>query len=198
MSRVTRVSTAEFDRLVAEGSIREGSRAYLWDGEVIAPMPENPPHANAAENLRDLVAGQLPRELWTVNQARPVELSDGYKPQPDLSVLHGPRAVYRSRTPRAVDVVLLAEVADTTYADDAGEFLRKYAQEGIVQYWIVNIPGRRVEIYRDPDRAGATYLTCRNYELGAAVPLVLSIGGQTWTYAGLAVAEILRDSLEEV
>ena len=51
MSRLTRLSTAEFDRLVAEGSIC-GGRAYLWDGEMIEPMPENRSHANAVENLR--------------------------------------------------------------------------------------------------------------------------------------------------
>jgi len=197
MSRLTRLSTAEFDRLVAEGSIREGSRAYLWDGEIIEPMPEDPPHINAVENLRDLLFAQLPRPLWTINQGHPVELSDGYKPQPDLTVLRGPRAAYRSQTPRAADVALLVEVSATSYLDDSGEFLRRYAQEGIVQYWIVNIPARRVEIYRAPDPAGASYLACQYYALDAEVPLVLSIDNDTWVYAGLAVADILRDSLDE-
>lgn len=196
MSRLTRLTTADFDRLVAEGAIREGSRAYLWDGEIIDPMPEYPPHvnANAVENLRDLMATRLPRADWTINQAHPVELSDGFKPQPDLSVLRGPRPGYRTRTPRPTDVALLVEVSATTYPEDSGAVLRRYAQEGIVQYWIVNLRGRRVEVYRDPDPAAEAYRDCRVFSMGAEVPLILTGDGEPRAYAGIDVAAILCDS----
>ena len=39
-----RWTTAEFDHLIRSGVLREGSRAFLWDGEIIEPMSENPPH----------------------------------------------------------------------------------------------------------------------------------------------------------
>jgi Uma2 family endonuclease len=196
MSRLTGLSTTEFDRLVAAGEIREGSRSYLWAGEVCTLMPENQPHVNAVENLRDLLVARLDRTLWTVNQGHPVELSDGYKPQPDLTVLRGARARYRRRTPEAADVALLVEVADSTYPEDAGEFLQRYAIEGIAQYWIVNIPGRRVELYQSPDCTAGEYGPPSYADLDSWVPLVLTIqDNEPAVFPEIAVADILRDSL---
>ena len=48
---VKRWTTAEFDEMVRAGVIREGGPEFLWDGEVIAPMPENRPHINALNRL---------------------------------------------------------------------------------------------------------------------------------------------------
>lgn len=189
-----RLTNEAFDRLVAEGVLREGSRTYLWDGEIIEPIPEEMPHANAIHHLWRLLDRRLPEDDWMLTQGRPIVLAEGFQPQPDLSVHRGPRSNYRRHKPTPVDVALLVEVSDTTYPNDAGPVLHKFAQEGIPQYWIVNIRARSVEVYKEPDRARGTYLSRATYGMGETVPLVL---GEAAEFAGVPVEEILRDSLEE-
>jgi Uma2 family endonuclease len=46
--------------------------------------------------------------------------------------------------------VLLIEVADRSLAYDRGEKAELYAEAGIADYWIVNVPGRTVEVLRGP------------------------------------------------
>jgi Uma2 family endonuclease len=187
-----RWTIAEFDRLVTTGFLREGDRTFLWDGEIIEPMPENPPHVNATMSLLELLVARFPAAEWTVNLGKPVVLAEGYKPQPDATVLRGPRSTYRGRTPVAADIVLLAEVADSTYPENARTFLRAYAEAGIPRYWIVNISDRRIEVYTDPGRLadGSTgYNTRRDYGLDQSVPLE-EVPGE------VAVADVLRDSIE--
>ncbi len=165
-----RLTTDEFHRLVESGALREGSRAFLWDGEMIEPMAEGPQHINVSENLREILSDLLPRQAWTVYQDRPLKLRDGFQPQPDLMVLRGPRSGYRDRLPIPADVAILVEVSGSTYAFDSGEYLQGYARVGIAAYWIVNIAGRRIEAYSDPDAEGA-YRTRQDYEPGTLVPL---------------------------
>jgi Uma2 family endonuclease len=189
-------STAEFDELVRKGFLREGSHAFLWGGEIITPMPENQPHVNATMVLFGLLSARLPAAEWTVNLDKPIEIRDGYKPQPDLLVLTGPRSRYRVATPRAADAALVVEVSDTSYHDDAGEFLREYEAARIPVYWIVNIPARRVEVYRlqGPDRVA--YAPPELFSLDARVPLSLDRDGAVTEFDPIPVAEVLADSLE--
>jgi Uma2 family endonuclease len=194
-----RWTIAEFDDLVRKGFLREGSRTFLWDGEIIEPMPENPPHVNAAMNLVRIFIGKVPEESWTVNQGNPIELREEYKPQPDLAVLKGPRARYRKAAPVASDVALLVEVADSSYPNNAGVFMRAYAAARISQYWIVNIRERRVEVYSAPgdtSDGAPCYAQRADYGLKDAVPLVVSQDGLESRLGEVPVIDILRDSLE--
>ncbi len=187
-----RWTTAEFDRLVAEGFIREGSRVFLWDGEIIQPMPEDAIHSDACENLVDLLKARLAVDAWAVNSGRPIALSDGFLPQPDVTVLRGPRSDRRGRRVVAADVNLVVEVANSSYATDAGPYLRLYALEGIPIYWIVNTKARRVEVYSRPDRRAGRYDLQSSFGLGQAVPLTL----EDIAFEPVPVESLLRDSIE--
>ena len=194
-----RLTTAEFDAMLADGYLREGSKTYLWNGEIIEPMAEDQPHANAQDNLRDLLKDRLPSAEWTISPAHPLALKDGYKPQPDLMVLVGPRSDYRRRVPVPADIVLVIEVADSSYPTDAGDKLRQYAAAGVPRYWIVHLQARWIEAYSDPVVTSGTgrYADQKDYPLGGAVPLILSRGGEMHEFGLVAVLDILRDSLED-
>ena len=56
------------------------------------------------------------------------------------------------RHPLPEDVLLLIEVADSTIADDLGTKQELYAEDGIVEYWVVNIPAKAVHVYRQPGK----------------------------------------------
>ena len=195
--RTRRWTTAEFDSMIASGYLREGSKTFLWDGEIIEPMPENQPHVNAQDNLYRLFVGHLPEADWTISPAHPLVLKEGYKPQPDLMVLVGPRSNYRRHVPIAADAALVVEIADSTYSEDAGDKLPEYAAAGIPRYWIVHIRARRIEVYSGPNVASGVgrYEDRRDYVIGEAIPLILSRDARE--FGLIPVLDILRDSLED-
>jgi Uma2 family endonuclease len=48
-------------------------------------------------------------------------------------------------------VLLVIEAADSSVSHDRNRKRKLYAQAGIPEYWIVNIPKRQIEVYRDPN-----------------------------------------------
>jgi Uma2 family endonuclease len=189
----------EFDLLIESGIIREGSSTYLWDGRIIEPMVEDNPHFNAVDSLRDILKDRLPAAEWSIRQNGAIDLAKGYRPQPDLTVIRGPRSGFKARgkRPKPADVGLLVEVSDSTYYYDSGEFLRKYAEAGIACYWIVHIPARRIEVYSDPDADARTYRDRKEYGLDASVPLRWTIDGAEADFGEVPVRDVLRDSLDD-
>ncbi len=183
--------------MVAGGLIREGGRTYLWDGEIIEPMPENPPHINAVGNLYRILLGRLPTADWTIYQGHPIALAEGFLPQPDITALRGPRSAYRRRRPTPADVALLVEVSDSTYSDDAGPCLRAYAAAGIAPYWIVNVRARRIEVYNNPIDEPLSYADRRDHGPGGLIALSFAPGGIAAAFDPIAVDDVLRDSLDD-
>jgi Uma2 family endonuclease len=48
------------------------------------------------------------------------------------------------------DVLLLVEVSDSSLAFDLGAKRTLYARHGVTEYWVADIPGKRVHVYREP------------------------------------------------
>jgi Uma2 family endonuclease len=67
----------------------------------------------------------------------------------------GPEAEYQHRHPGPRDLLFLIKVSDSTLDDDTTTKLRLYAAEKVIQYWVVNLVDRRVEVYTHP-RCGKT------------------------------------------
>ena len=68
------------------------------------------------------------------------------------------------RTPQPEDILLVAEVADTSLSYDRQTKGPLYARAGIPEYWIVDIKGECIEVYRDPSLNG--YRTMHIYVRG--------------------------------
>jgi Uma2 family endonuclease len=68
-------------------------------------------------------------------------------PVPDLAVVPGRPRDYTAH-PTTADLVI--EVADSSLAFDTNEKRLLYAKAGIREYWVVDVNGRRLHVYRDP------------------------------------------------
>jgi Uma2 family endonuclease len=71
---------------------------------------------------------------------------------------------------RPDDVALLVEVADASLRYDRGVKALLYAEAGIRDYWIVELAGDAVEVYREPG-PGGFQRTDRVGRDGTLVPL---------------------------
>jgi len=166
-----RWTTEEFYRLMDDGYVREGSSTYLWDGEIIDPMPEKPPHIAVEEFFVDFLVGVYPKDAWTIRADKPLRLREGYEPQPDVMVLRGHRSTFLPRHPTPADVELLLEIAGTTYAFDSGDKLAEYARAAIPAYWIVHLASRTIWVCANPDVERGSFRDCTPFRPGAAIPL---------------------------
>ena len=70
-------------------------------------------------------------------------------------------------TTRELGEMLIVEVADTSLAHDRYTKAPLYGRAGIPEYWIVDLNGERIEVYREPSPAG--YRTLRYFPRGESL-----------------------------
>ena len=139
---------AEFHRLGDLGAF-EGKRAMLINGVLLEEGPMNPPHAITLELVEEAIRTAF-GSGWRFRSQLPLVLGQDLDPEPDFAVIAGaPRG--SSGHPTTADLVI--EVADSSLAFDTNEKRLLYAKAGIREYWVVDVNGRRLHVYRDP-RAG--------------------------------------------
>lgn len=139
----------EFERLGEAGILRQDARLELIEGEIIEMSPIGSLHA-ACVNFLSRLFNRLFEDSYIVATQNPIRLDDFSEPQPDISLLRWRDDYYRGAHPAPADVLLVMEVADTTVVADRKVKIPLYAQAGIAEAWLVNIPEEVLEIYSDP------------------------------------------------
>jgi Uma2 family endonuclease len=164
------MTVEEYEALTASGAFKGRNRFHLINGYLVEKMVQDPPHTMADI----LCGGQLDRVIppgWHVRPAKPIRLPvQGSKPEPDRCVVRGDARDYR-QDPGPADIALVAEIADSSLADDRDYAARLYGPSGIPVCWIVNLIDRQVEVYTGPNPAG--YASRVDYKPGQAVPVVI-------------------------
>ncbi len=176
-----RFTRDEYDRMVDLGLLVD-KRVELLDGEIIAMPPQNPPHAGTTSGLAVGVIRLLGAN-FTIRIRAPIVLNDWSEPEPDVAICRLDLNHYRIEHPKANDILLLIEVAETSLSYDRGRKVAAYAGSGIPEYWIINLVDRRIEVFSDPD-----LVTQRYRQERFVVP------GDTLTLPGrvnLAVSDVL-------
>lgn len=90
------------------------------------------------------------RNHGTVRNQLPLILATDGEPEPDIVVVRGNTRDYTEAHPTQEDVLLIAEVSDTTLRFDSGRKLAYYAEAMIAEYWIVDLNNRQVIVCRAP------------------------------------------------
>lgn len=144
LPRPRRWTAVEFDELGSLGCF-EGRRAYLIDGVIWEQGPMDPPHANALELLTEAIRAAFGAG-WRFRAQLPLHVGTLTNPMPDLAVVAGQPGNH----PHPTAAALVVEVADTTLAADTTEKAEKYATAGIPDYWVLDLNGRRLLVFRDP------------------------------------------------
>lgn len=136
-------------KMAETGILRPDARVELIDGEIVDMAPIGSGHAGTTDVLADLAIA-VGRQVVMVGIQRPLHLGPASEPQPDLMLLRPRADRYRDSHPTAADVLLLIEVADSSLAFDRTTKLPVYACAGVPEVWIVDLPGRAIEVYREP------------------------------------------------
>jgi Uma2 family endonuclease len=151
-----------YQRLAELGVLHEDDRVELIAGQVVEMSPIGDRHASCVRRLNRLLSRALV-DVAITDVQNPVVLGEHDAPQPDLALLE-PRADAYPKHPRADDILLMIEVADTTVAYDRDIKMPLYARAGIPEAWLVDLSADRIDVHRDP--VGGEYATVRSVSRG--------------------------------
>lgn len=147
-----RWTRSECAKLEAAG-VFDQQRVELIDGELIDKMGKKRPHVDTIAVLFGWLMQVFGPRF--VNPAAPIDAApednSTNEPEPDLIVLKSSYSGFWSATPQPGDLELVVEVADTSLAFDLTAKAALYARAGIVAYWLVDLPGRRLIVHRNPE-----------------------------------------------
>jgi Uma2 family endonuclease len=167
MSATVRTSYDEFDAMIRRSDFADTEdRFELLFGEIVViPLPD-PPHESVVDELNEWSIQSLPvgAARVRVQNTLGIPALDSVT-LPDIAWMR--RRDYSQQRPLTNDVLLVIEVADTTLYKDRGPKAKLYAQAGITDYLIANIPKRCLEIRRDPE--GDAYRTVTILQPGEGV-----------------------------
>ena len=152
---------------MADAGLFVDQRVELIEGEILMMSPMNPAHAASlqlAAKALELAFG----EGYSVRAQLPLHLDDCSEPEPDLAVVPGSPRDYPNH-PRTA--LLVVEISDTTLEFDRGRKREIYACAGIPEYWIVNLPDRRIEVHRLPIGGDYTHATTYDSSSTLAAPI---------------------------
>ena len=156
----------DYHQMIEAGILAE-RRVELLAGEIVEMSPEKPIHSitnvKLAEHLRGLLGSRA--KIW---EAHPITLPDS-EPEPDIAVVRSPFERYNARHPYPEDIYLIIEIANTTLAKDLEEKKPIYARAGLAEYWVIDLRGRKVKVFRQPE--GNSYLNEAEITEGAISPL---------------------------
>jgi len=159
--QLKRWSRESYDKMIEAGIFTPEDRVELVEGEIVEMSTQTPTHATAVQ----LAAEALRTAFGTALSIRvqlPLALDDS-EPEPDVAIVAGSIRDYLRAHPTTA--LLVVEIADSTLDFDRRRKPRIYARAVIPEYWIVNLPDRRVEVYREPGPDGS-YTRARH--LGAS------------------------------
>lgn len=158
-----RLDVDTYDRIVESGAL-DGHRVELLDGVLVEVSPQSPAHASVIEQLQRHLSSD-PR--LRVRVQSPLRVPPGSEPEPDIALLaeRPPGGAHPSTA------LLVVEVSVSTHMIDRNVKAAHYARARVPTYWLVDVPGRAVEVRTQPGRNG--YERCEVYEEGSVVPAPL-------------------------
>lgn len=125
----------------------EGKRAFLLDGVIMEQGPMNPLHASGLTFL-DVTLRPIFGAGYVVRVQMPLHVDDYNDPLPDFAVVLGNPRDYLAVHPTTA--ALVVEVSDTTLRADLTEKAERYATAHVPEYWVLDVVGRELHVFRDP------------------------------------------------
>lgn len=155
---VHRIDVDTYNQIVETG-ILDDLRVELLEGLIVDMSPHSTPHSNTIVRLTNHFR-HAPTQLRV---QLPIEIRPNSEPEPDLALVAEPLSSEHPST-----ALLVVEVAVSSHMIDRNVKARHYARAEIPTYWLVDVPGRAVEVRTEPGSNG--YGKCQTYRDGDTVP----------------------------
>ncbi len=175
-------NVTEYYRMAEAGVLTENDHVELIEGEIIEMSPIGSRHAACVRRLGSLLT-RLLTQIVIVSIQNPIRLNEYSEPEPDIALLKPKDDFYAQAHPTPKDIFLLIEVADTSVEYDRSIKMPLYAEAGVAEAWLVNLPKGIIEVYTEP--LNGSYQKCQ------IVKRVERLTSQTISSLALDVDDIL-------
>lgn len=146
-----RFDVTEYHRMLEVGLLTEDDRVELIGGEVVDMTPIGWRHMRCVNRLNSLLVPLVSSRGYVVSVQNPVRLGVRDEPEPDFALLANEP---RGDLPTPEDAHLVIEVSDSSLPYDKEIKLPLYARSGVLEVWIVDLQGQRIEVYTEPASDG--------------------------------------------
>ena len=140
---------AEYFKLGERGFFN-GRRVQLIFGEIVEMPKQNWPHVAGCRKTAELMERAFAGRGW-VHRAEPIDMTHS-DPQPDVAVIPGR---FEDYTDHPTTALLIVEVSDSTLNYDLTTKAELYATAGVPEYWVLDVTGRQLVVFRDPQPLAA-------------------------------------------
>ena len=142
-----RWTRTEYRRLITMGILEDG-KVELVNGEIWEKMGQGRRHIAVVTRLFKALGFVFGFDRLQSQSSLPVgEYGD---PEPDLALLARDMDQYLDEEPTPEEMLLVVEASDSTLRPDLTAKARQYGSAGIPEYWVVDIPNRRLHVFREP------------------------------------------------
>ena len=125
----------------------EGRKMILVDGEVLDMPPANHPHDMGIGKMNRTLGKVFPESGYWIRVQMALPLGQYTDPIPDVAVVEGEMTTHH-RQPSTAQ--LLVEVSDSSLDYDTTDKADLYAAAGIADYWVLDLNGRQLFVFRNP------------------------------------------------
>lgn len=142
-----RWTIAEYRDLDKTGMFHD-LKTMLLDGEIFVIAAPSPPH-----DVAMVLTETYHRRAFTgtntyLRNQMGFDIGKWNDPSPDLTIVRGSIRDHATCTP--TEAILIVEVAVTSLAMDTTTKAELYASAEVPEYWVIDVPGRELHLYRDP------------------------------------------------
>jgi Uma2 family endonuclease len=149
----------DFMRLVHAGAFEDSDRhVELLRGVLVEMTVQEEPHARISAWFHARFVRALD-DAYEIRGHTSFHATDDSVPEPDVQVLH--RAI-RAKLPK--EALLIIEVSDTSLRKDREIKASIYAENGIGEYWIVDVNAETVYVHTGPVEFEPKFHGYRNVE----------------------------------
>lgn len=142
-------TTSQYHQLYEKEVLPLDSKVELIDGEIINMSPIGIRHGMTVKRLNAFFSVNLFQKA-VVSIQDPIQLGDYSEPQPDLALLRYRKDFYGEHLPQEKDVLLIIEVADSTYKYDREIKIPLYSKFNIPEVWLMDLNRQKLERFTDP------------------------------------------------
>lgn len=182
--RRVRFTVEQYEQLMRAGFLIEGSPIELLDGQLYWKDRRDQGSPDMTVGKRHIVAVTW-IYAWLLKASeghgcfpfcqQPVRLTSSDAPEPDASLIRGSMQQFEELM-GPEDVLLAAEVADSSLDRDLGDKYQLYSSVGIPIYWVINLADDTLEVWEHPDPVAREYRQRTLLHKGESVSLTLPDG----------------------
>ncbi len=143
----------EYHRMADAGIFSADERVELLEGKIIWMSAKGTAHRSAVGRTDYLLKNRLGNRAW-VSIQDPVKLNEQSEPEPDIAVVKVDPLDYADHHPTPSEVYFIIEVADSSFKLDCETKGKAYSKAGIIDYWVLDVIGRQLHVFREPTEDG--------------------------------------------